>query len=486
MVSVRPNGIRVQMALLYLTLSGAGLIVFCLFLFQNYLSSQQESFDKALFNFAADVSSDLEVDFLGRLYSKNRTGDEGKYFPFPLGKSYLEIRNLNGQVLLISKSLRGRNLPAFTPEEIELLKQTKASFQTILRPRENRGPSGYLRMVRYLAYHEGWLEPLVLQVAVPMDLLEEERRGLIWYFIIAIPSFLLVVGVFGVFLSRRALMPVQRITNKVKGMGDLKARIPVPKTEDEISQLARTFNGLLDRLEKAFVSQDRFIANASHQLKTPLTILKGELEMVKSSNDKSEVDAFLKSASGEINHMINLVEDLLLLARIESGKDSISLDWVRVDEILLSVVSRLQKLATQKNISIVTNFKSEVPNAELDVDFKGDEELLRSMLENFVENAIKYSPEGKTVSVSLESKHLEFVIEIKDEGPGISPEAQTLIFDRFQREKVSSVAQGSGLGLPVAQEIAKLHGVDVKIESDPSTAPGTRVSIAFPKQSREI
>lgn len=485
MISIRPQGIRVQMALLYLSLSGAGLIFFCLFLFQNYLSSQQESFDKALFNFAADVSNDLEVDILGRLYSKNRSAEEGKYFPFPLGKSYLEIRNLSGQVLLISKSLRGRSLPGFTRAEVELLQKTKASFQTIPRPQGNHGSSDYLRLVRYLAYHEGWPEPLILQVAVPMDLLEEERRGLIWYFIIAIPSFLLVVGILGVFLSRRALKPVQRISNRVKSMDNLKARIPVPKTDDEISQLAKTFNGLLDRLEQAFVSQDRFIANASHQLKTPLTILKGELEMVKSTNNSEEIKGFLKSASGEINHMINLVQDLLLLARIESGKDSISLDWVRVDEILLQVVSRLQKLATQKNISILTNFSSEVPNAELDVEFKGDEELLASMLENFIENAIKYSPEGKTVFVSLESRHLEFVIEIRDEGPGISPSEQKRIFDRFQRERAAGT-QGSGLGLAVAQEIARLHEVEVKVESDPENEPGTRVIVVFPKQNKAV
>lgn len=477
-----PQGIRVQMALLYLSLSGAGLIFFCFFLFQNYLASQQESFDKALFNFAADVSSDLEVDFLGRLYSRNSTAEEGKYFPFPLGKSYLEIRDLRGDVLLISKSLRGRNLPPFTQQEVQKLKETKASFRTI-RPDGYRGSSSQLRLVRYLAFHEGWQEPLILQVAVPLDLLEEERRGLMWYFSIAIPIFLLIVGVSGVFLSRRALRPVQRISNRVKAMRDLKTRIPVPRTEDEISQLAQTFNGLLDRLEQAFVSQDRFIANASHQLKTPLTILKGELEMVKSSKDPREIEEFLRSASGEINHMINLVQDLLLLARIESGKDSIVLDWVRVDEILLQVVSRLQKLATQKDITILTSFKSEVPNAELDVDFKGDEELLVSMLENFIENAIKYSPPEKTVNVTLESRHLEFIIEIEDEGPGIALSAQPNVFDRFQRER-SSDAEGSGLGLSVAKEIAKLHEIEIEILSDPPHQTGTRVILTFPKKSK--
>lgn len=472
------------MALLYLSLSGFCLIIFCISLFQNYISNQQESFDKALFNFAADVSSDLEVDFLGRLYSKNRTAEEGKYFPFPLGKSYLEIRNLSGQVLLVSRSLRGANLPEFTMTQVKILEQSKASFQTILWPMEGKRKPRLtkLRLVRYLAFHEGWLEPLVLQVAVPMDLLEEERRSLMWYFAIGIPTFLLVVGVLGVFLSRRALRPVQRISSQVKAMADLKERIPVPKTEDEISQLAQTFNGLLDRLDQAFMMQDRFIANASHQLKTPLTIIKGELEMVKASNDPKEMRDFLESASSEINHMINLVQDLLLLARLDSDKEAISLVPVRLDEILMNVVSRLQKLAVQKEIVITTNFKSEIPNEELDVEFEGDEELLTSMLENFVENAIKYSQNGKAVHVSLESLAHEIVIEVKDEGRGISKEEQNKIFERFHREKSAEVP-GSGLGIPVAHEIAKLHQIKIEFISDPEVVPGTRVRITFPRAS---
>ncbi|HAG90868.1 MAG TPA: hypothetical protein DCL41_03305 [Bdellovibrionales bacterium] len=473
-------GIRVKMAILYSTLSGAGLIVFCFFLFQFYVRSQQESFDNALYNFAADVSDDLEVDFLGRLYSRNRTAEEGKYFPFPLGKSFLEIQNLKGQVLLISKSLRGGSLPLVQKKDLAQLQKVKATFRTIERPKGQKGISKSLRLVRYFAHHESWPEPLILQVAVPMDLLEHERQGLIGYFLIGIPSFLFVVALLGVFLSRQAFQPVQRMTNRVKAMLDLKERIPVPKNQDEISELAETFNDLLDRLEMAFVSQDRFIANASHQLKTPLTILKGELEMLKFSKDPKEVSEFLNSASGEINHMINLVQDLLVLARVESGKDSISLNPVLLDEILLGAVARIQRLAEKKGIGIQTQFRSENVDEELDVEFLGDEELLRSMMENFLENAIKYSPDNSTVQVILESYPSQILIGIKDEGPGISSEDMQKIFDRFHRAQSGKIS-GSGLGLAVAQEIARIHGV--KIDMNSHLGSGTQVELIFPRPS---
>lgn len=477
----RSQGIRIRMALLYLSLFGAGLTVFCFLLFQNFIRSQEESFDKTLFNFGADISNDLQVDLLGRLFlNKSGTSEEGKYLPFPLGKSYLEIRNVEGRVLLYSKSLRGKELP-FSEGEGKILLRTKASFQTIMWPKEGGGVKP-LRLVRYLARHEGWREPLILQVAVPMDLLQEERAGLMWYFTIAIPLFLLVVGILGVFLSRSALLPVQRISNRVKNMSDLKERIPLPRAKDEISELANTFNRLLDRMESAFVSQDRFIANASHQLKTPLTIIKGELEMVKASKNPKDVENFLESASDEINHMINLVQDLLMLARIESGKDSISFDWVRLDEILLFVVSRMQKLATQKGIILSTTFTSEIPNQELEVDFQGDEELLTSLLENFIENSIKYSPKDSTVEVALKSREESIAVEVTDHGPGISEESRMRLFERFQRGKSGDV-QGSGLGLSVAQEIANLHGVKIDlISNDIQHSFGTKVRIVFPRK----
>src|SRR5262249_53097973 len=147
-------------------------------------------------------------------------------------------------------------------------------------------------------------------------------------------------------MSRRALKPVHDMTLKARsitGVEKLKERIPVPATADEISELAQTFNSLLDRLDRAFTSQDRFISNASHQLKTPLTILKNELHLLKRAQAAgADLGTGLESAAQEIQRLILLVQDLLLLARLEAGKDTITFTAVRLDEVMMQVVARLE------------------------------------------------------------------------------------------------------------------------------------------------
>jgi signal transduction histidine kinase len=315
-----------------------------------------------------------------------------------------------------------------------------------------------------------------------LDLPHQERRDLLLFFLIGIPSFLLVAGLAGVWMSRRALRPVHDMTVKARGItgvGKLTDRIPVPVAQDEIHELAETFNGLLERLEKAFASQDRFIANASHQLRTPLTILKGELDLLlKSEMKASDVQAGLESVSVEINRLIQLVQDLLLLARLEAGRDTISFRPVRIDEVLMRVVARLQKLARKKQVTILTHYSAETPGRELDVEIAGDEELIDSMFENFVENSIKYSPENSQIELSMMAKPDSISVSVKDSGPGVPDELKQKIFERFTRVQPSHIVPGSGLGLSIAAEIARLHNVKIALESG-SPRGGTVVRLTF-------
>jgi hypothetical protein len=285
-------------------------------------------------------------------------------------------------------------------------------------------------------------------------------------------------------LSKLALSPVQDITLKargISGLSNLKERVPVPEPQDEIRELAETFNGLLERMENAFASQDRFVSNASHQLKTPLTILKGELDMLRKRQASPEdVAAGLESAAVEINRLIQLVQDLLLLARLEAGQDTITLTPVRVDEVLLKVVARLQKLATNKEVKLITQFASDEAGSELDVEVQGDEDLLDSMFENFIENAIKYAPVGSAVELSMRSHTGAVEVVIRDYGPGIPEELRQKIFERFTRVQPSNIIPGSGLGLSIASEIARLHGVNIELNA-PEAGEGTVVHLRFQK-----
>lgn len=483
--SWRRQGIRWRIGMLYLSIFTVGLVVFCALLFQYFQRTQIQAFDTTLYNFAVDISSNLEMDFVGRLFVVDPgKAEEGKLFPFHLGGSFLEIRDIRGRVLLHSKSLQSLKLP-FDDEVLRRISRDRAVFRTVRADSVGlQSTESELRLLSFWALRPEWSEPLILQIAAPMDLPRRERRDLLVFFATAIPIFLLLVGAVGFLVSRSALRPVHDMTSKargISGVGNLSERIPVPDAKDEIHELAETFNGLLERLEQAFVSQDRFVSNASHQLKTPLTILKGELELFsKSAHKPEELRAFLDSASGEINRMIRLVEDLLLLAKLEAGQDTLNREAVPLDEVTLSVVSRLQKLAAKKSVEIKIAFQSESPEQELAVSCLGDEELLSCMLENFIENAVKYSPESSTVNVRLRSEVERIVIEVSDNGPGIPEESRGKIFERFHRVHPSSIVPGSGLGLAIAAEIARLHGVQIALTVGEG-GRGTHVQMTFPR-----
>lgn len=487
LLGLRQQGIRWRLALLYSGIFAIGLSVFCAVLFQYFQRTQQEAFDATLYNYAVDISSNLEMDFIGRLFVVNpNVSDAYKQFPFQLGSSFFEFRDSTGRVLRNSPSLGTKTLP-FNAEMLRAVVRDKAILQTVSSDKLGlRSASGDLRLLTYWAQHADWREPLILQIAVPMDLPRQEQRDLLLFFMLAIPSFLVVCGLAGVWMSKRALKPVHDITLKaqlITGVEKLKERIPVPEAHDEIHELAVTFNSLLTRLDKAFTSQDRFISNASHQLKTPLTILKGELEILRKSHTSQSMADGLDSAAGEINRLIQLVQDLLLLARLEAGRDTIALYPVRLDEVMIQVVSRLQKLASNKQIQIATKISAVDGASEMESEVRGDEDLLESMLENFVENAIKYSPPRSIIELEMLMGLGNVRILVKDNGPGIPTELRSKIFERFSRGEPSHIIPGSGLGLSIASEIANIHGVQIEIK-DRDGLPGTVIALTFRRRGQ--
>lgn len=486
MTFFRRHGIRPRLALLYTSIFGVTLSVFCAWLFHDFQRTQIQAFDTTLYNFAVDISTNLEMDFVGRLFVVNSAvAESGKLFPFHLGGSFLEIRDSTGRVLLHSRSLKDRNLP-LDAATLKRVQKEKAIFQNIRASNlgvESTSPD--LRLLSYWTHHSDWREPLILQIAVPLDLPNQERRDLLWFFAIGIPVCLVFAAASGIWLSKLALHPVHQMTlnaRDISGVDNLKTRILVPQADDEIRELAETFNGLLDRLDKAFTSQERFISNASHQLKTPLTILQGELELLQKSHvQNAQLSQDLSSIGDEIKRLIHLVQDLLLLARLEAGSDTITFERVPLDDVLMKVVSRLQKLARNKNVKICTQLTAEQEGSELDVAVSGDEELIDSMLENFIENAVKYAPADSQIDLQMRSYPHGVEVKVRDHGIGISKDLESKVFERFTRGEPSNIIPGSGLGLSIAAEIARLHGVKVDLRSE-GLGHGTTVTLTFPQR----
>ncbi len=280
----------------------------------------------------------------------------------------------------------------------------------------------------------------------------------------------------GILITKRALTPVNKVIERVNDITskNLDIRLPIPEIDDEIARLVITFNDLLDRLAAAFRLHKTFIADASHELRTPLSILMGEIEMAsKIIINKPLAERNLREAALEIEHMARIVDDLQWLARGDAGQIYMEQKNIRLDEVLMNTLSRCQILAAKNDI------KLNIDKIEI-LEYAGDEGLLIRALGNLVNNAIKYSDPGGTVTLSLFKNTNYVTFKVKDNGIGIPKVSLNKIFDRFYRVDVSRSREtgGSGLGLSITKWIVDLHNGEIKVESVESK--GSVFSINLP------
>lgn len=277
--------------------------------------------------------------------------------------------------------------------------------------------------------------------------------------------FVLVLGPLGWLVVRSGFAPIERIIEAAYRIGlnnDLSERIDTdPRSNDEVNRLGRAFNAMLDHLEKNFKAQKQFIADSSHELRTPLTVIRGNLDLLKRNPDPQNQTESLQAIERETERMRHLVEDLLLLAQADA-KQSLEMLPLQLDTIVLEVYKNAKVLADAKHQTLKLGHFDPVM-------LEGDADRLKRAILNLVDNAIKYTPEEGTITVSLFKGKKWARVEVADNGIGIAPKDQTLIFDRFYRvDKARSRKSGStGLGLAIVKHIVEAHGGRITLESEP-------------------
>lgn len=475
-----------RLTVLYLALLALTLSVFCTVLFQLFVRNHQQEFDYALYNHAVDVGQSITTDFFGDfVFTPNALLAKEKVFPFSLGKSFAQVVSPEGQIVARSPNLRDSTLPLPTEDWQAIFRRghiyKTLTPETLGNLREALPGENY-RQIIYMVRRG---RPLyILQIAVPTTLLDREKKDLLRFFFLGIPIALITYAIFGLYLAGKALSPVREIVEKAEHLNpsNLSERLPEPNTQDEIRMLTVTLNGLFGRIERAFESHENFIADASHQLKTPIAILRGELDVFRSKpRSEAEVEAFVESAAQELQHLSRLLDDLLTLTKIDAGAGSLLLRKVRLDEVLLETVSRFEVLAQKKRISIRFDLDDRTEGkSEDDFLVEGDPDLLQSMFRNLVDNAIKYSPESSPVEVCLVNEDTRVFANIRDFGDPIPAEVVEKLFERYERGnfRVSSVT-GTGLGLTIAQRIAEMHGGNISILQ--GNSPGKAFSFTMKK-----
>ncbi len=448
--------LRTRLTSLFAIIFGTTTILFSGFLYYFLNDSLMQDFDNALYNYSIDVARNIEIGSKNDLLFPPLKVDEGKIFPFPSGTALIQVRHASGKVLVRSGQFGSLKFP-YEKDITGIRKGQDSSYRTL---DDTTGiPDAEANSYRLVTFPLDSVESkdLYLQIAVPMSTFETQLDSMQLIISYGLPAVLLIAVFSGLYFSARALQPVTDITEKTLQIdaSDLTQRVPIPKAKDEIQKLAQTQNAMLDRIEKAFLSQERFVADASHQLLTPLTILRGEIEIQQKM--KSSEPQFLTSALQEVDNLSKIVKDMLLLARIDAGLGAMNLSEIKLDETLIDVIARVQKLATTKNIHIKFDI---IENSER-TEVRGDADLLSNLFFNLIENAVKYSAAADPIFIRLIWEKNETIVEIEDQGPGISPENQKIIFERFSRVAPSGRTTGFGLGLAIAQKIAKLHAADL-------------------------
>jgi heavy metal sensor kinase len=309
---------------------------------------------------------------------------------------------------------------------------------------------------------------------LPQDIQSMLRifRGVTIYSALAV---LLLAGIGGMFLANQTLKPVHRITDIARGIGegDLSQRIDI-QSDDEMGRLASTLNGMIARLEEAFNRQKQFAADASHELRTPLAVIQAESSLaLDKKRTQAEYRKSLDLVSQEVAYMSEVIGKLLQLARSDAGSEQLNLWDVNLRDLWAELASDMEALALEKGLHVL-----EGPMDNLSV--KGDKVKLRQLFMNILDNAIRYTPSGGSITGSIIRKEGNAVVSISDTGMGISAEHLPFIFDRFYRvDKSRTRAEGgTGLGLAIAGSIAKTHGGEIQIESQ--VGKGSTFHVIFP------
>lgn len=457
--------LKLRLSLLFGLIFTGMLSGFCYILYTQFSKIQIAEFDTSLYNYAVDVAESLDIDKFGDVeFDSNILKLNEKILPFTLKNSFISVLDINGHIIETRPHLHESQFSPITENVVARVLKNGASFSTMVFEKTPHRVINYLLPV----LHKD--TPLILQISVPETDFLIINRNLVKFFYISVPLMLLLSLLIGYFFVRRALRPMMEIINKTKiiEVSNLEERVPVPQSKDEIWQLADTINHLLSRLDETFSAQERFIQDASHQLKTPLTIMKGELEVFRSEKrSEAEISNMIESVSQEVNFLIKLTNNLLILARVDSGTVSATFSPNRLDEIVISQVSRLSKLAVLKNISLQINFDSFYNATEEELTIMCDRDLTGVLFYNLIENAIKYSPEHSTVEVVGIHTPDSLIVTVSDEGDGIECDDLEKIFERFYRlQRTATKAQGSGLGLAICKVVADSVGAKIWAEKN--------------------
>lgn len=364
------------------------------------------------------------------------------FIPVPLREHHLTVEGPSGKIVYQSANLRGSLL-------------TGAIGQT-------RTETLFGQACRVGAWKEG---PYIVRIGARMSMIQRFMKNLGIGFATALPAVGLVVFFGGLWLGRRTVAPVARLSAAAEKISasNPRERLPMPAARDEIAKLTEVVNRSFDRLQSSYEVAARFSADASHQLKTPVSIMRAGLDHLAQDTQLNETQAAeVATLRQQTRRLTSLIEDLLLLARADAGRMFLQKEEIDLSHLVQAACEDLRILVAEKKISVEEAFSGEIP-------ILADRRLLAMVMQNLIENAAKYTPCQGSIRIRSFADESGVAVRIANTGKEISGTDKAHIFERFRRgSDIGGNVRGHGLGLNIARELVRAHGGEVLlVDSEP-------------------
>jgi len=406
------------------------------------------------------------VQQTGEPYVASQTKD---WYAPEINDRFIRITRADGTLVYVSDAPKDGS---FDPAEVPIF---PPSLQTEFS-RKLQLSGGNTLLIAALNFKSSGNPAYLVEFGELLDPVETMLNHLFLQLALGLPLAVVIIAGGGYLLVRRALTPVEQITRAAERITqyNLSERLPVSSTGDELERLSVSLNRMITRLDDAFQNSKRFVADASHDLRTPLTILQGELE---NFAEDPRLDVELRDRVGsmleEVVHLGKIVEQLFTLSRLDAGEAQT--EWTRFDlsELAKTTADQMSLLAEDKGISISCEVSQPVP-------VKGNQVRLKQVVVNLLDNAIKYTPEKGAIQLRVRAVNGHAVLEVEDNGIGIPPEALPHVFERFYRVDParSADSESAGLGLSIVKSICTAHGAEVEAQS--AVGKGSRFRVKLP------
>lgn len=494
MIRIRPRSFKNRITVLYTLLVGLILAMYSAVLFFALWHLLHKDIDSTLKEKAWALTTAIEayreqagstepllvsmrkvtkLEFSSRTFEKLKV-EEGQWFHvadhYDLAEDYILFFQPDGTLLVSSPNVTDELVAMFRANVPKGKKKGAAYFKTLIF-QDHRLRT--LRIPVRLAGNEQYILVIADSLSGVFGILSRRLLGIM----ISFPFVLLFTSFLGGVFADRVLGPVKKIAETAEGITrkSLERRVELEDVDEEIKFLAEAFNRMIERLEKSFLHIGEFSSHVAHELKTPLAIIRGDVQVtLKSEQDSGEYKRVLEETLYETSRMLRVIDDLLIVSRFDYEPNVFQYTMIDVRTFLADIFEKARILASEKKLDLLFE------NPETKAVIRGDDVHLRRLFFNLINNAIKFTPSGGQIRLSSEADAERIRISVRDSGPGIPEKDLPRVFERFFRgRQVADGMPGSGLGLAISEIIVRAHHGTIQVESKPGE--GTCFTVTLPR-----